>query len=166
MDWLTCRKLALEYIKKYRYFLLVFLVGIILMLLPTREKAVQEAVSVPDANETALQEALTRILEQVSGAGRVSVLLTQAVGEETVYQTNEDTQTAQDTDQLRRETVLLSGAGREEAGLVRQVKAPVYRGAVIVCQGADSASVRLAIVEAVRSVTGLSSNHISVLKMK
>ena len=41
-----------------------------------------------------------------------------------------------------------------------------YTGAVILCQGADSATVRLQIVEAVSVYTGLSSNKIMVLKMK
>ena len=55
---------------------------------------------------------------------------------------------------------------RKQTGLVQQVNPPTYLGAVIVCQGADSASVRLAIVEAVGSVTGLSTDKITVLKMK
>jgi len=36
----------------------------------------------------------------------------------------------------------------------------------VVCQGADRAGVRLAVVDAVKSVTGLSSDRITVLKMK
>lgn len=39
-------------------------------------------------------------------------------------------------------------------------------GAVILCQGADAAEVRLHIVEAVSAFTGLGSNRILVLKMK
>ena len=39
-------------------------------------------------------------------------------------------------------------------------------GAVVVCDGADSASVTLEIVRAVSAYTGLGSNRIIVLKMK
>jgi stage III sporulation protein AG len=39
-------------------------------------------------------------------------------------------------------------------------------GAIVLCQGADVPSVRLAIVDAVSKVTGLVANQISVLKMK
>jgi len=42
----------------------------------------------------------------------------------------------------------------------------LYRGAVVVCQGGDNASVRLAVVEAVSNATGLTSDRITVLKMK
>ena len=38
-------------------------------------------------------------------------------------------------------------------------------GAAVVCQGADDASVRLAVLEAVRSYTGLLTSEIMVLKM-
>ena len=79
-----------------------------------------------------------------------------------MYQTDEDSASSG----VRSDTVLLNGPDRSQTGLVRQVNPPTYLGAVIVCQGADSASVRLAIVEAVGSVTGLSTDKITVLKMK
>ena len=93
---------------------------------------------------------------------RVRVLLTQREGERTVYQTDEDSTSSG----IRSDTVLLNGSDRSQTGLVQQVNPPTYLGAVIVCQGADSASVRLAIVSAVGSVTGLSTDKITVLKMK
>jgi stage III sporulation protein AG len=64
------------------------------------------------------------------------------------------------------ETVIITDAQRAQQGLVKQVNPPVYLGAVVVCQGADRASVRLAIVEAVANATGLGADKISVLKMK
>ena len=62
--------------------------------------------------------------------------------------------------------MILSSSDREEEGLVRQVNPPVYLGALIVCQGGDNPTVKLSIVEAVMDITGLSSNQITVLKMK
>ena len=41
-----------------------------------------------------------------------------------------------------------------------------YQGAVIVCDGAGSAEIRLALTEAVRALTGIPSDCISILKMK
>ena len=64
------------------------------------------------------------------------------------------------------DTVTVTDAQRNESGLIRQVNPPVYKGAVIVCQGADNAAVRLAIVDAVGKATGLGADKISVLKMK
>ena len=96
------------------------------------------------------------------GAGTVKVLLTTTAGEETVYQTDVD----QNNEDVRSDTVVLTKSTRDQLGLIRQVKAPVYRGAIIVCKGADSADVKLSLVDAVSKITGLRSDQISVLKMK
>ena len=167
MDWIAVSGKIMDYIKKYRYVLLVLAAGIILMALP--EKKAQTSDS-PQPAETAqqlgLQESLEELLSQMEGAGKVRVLLTQARGEQILYQTNEDTDTAENSSQLRVETVILSGSDRGETGLVQQVNPPVYLGAVVLCQGAGNAAVRLSVVEAVMSATGLTSDKITVLIMK
>ena len=166
MEWVTCKRAVMDFLKRYRYVLVVLLAGVFLMLIPPGAESRETPQTVPAIQEPPLQESLTEILGKVSGAGKVAVLLTEAAGEETVFQMNEDSATGEGSRDIRRETVLVSGSGREESGLIRQVKAPTYLGAVVVCQGADSAAVRLAIVDAVKSATGLSSDRISVLKMK
>lgn len=164
MDWTVNKNAVLDFLKKHKYVVLVLLVGMLLLVLPDTEE-IKEAPA-PVSKEITLQESLERILGQISGAGEVSVLLTQSAGEETIYQTDENTSTQESGNSSHSQTVLVSGSGREETGLVRKVKAPTYLGAVVVCQGADNASVRLAVVEAVKSATGLSTDRISVLKMK
>ena len=166
MDWVTCKSRAMEYLKKYRYVLLVLLAGIFLMTIPQKqtEEAVPEQETVDRTPD--LQDSLADILSQLSGAGKVRVLLTQAAGEQTLYQTDENLSSGDSGQDIRRETVLVSNSNREETGLVKQVNPPVYQGAIVLCQGADNASVRLSIVEAVMSVTGLTSDCIPVLKMK
>lgn len=169
MDWLAGQQTIMDFLKKYKFAVIVLLAGILLLVYPNKEetkKTIEPVSQEPALQTDLLQEALEDILSEISGAGTVSVLLTQAAGEETVYQTNDQISTDESGNSSRRETVLVSGSGREEIGLIRQVKAPTYLGAVIVCQGADNASVRLAVVEAVRSATGLTTDRISVLKMK
>lgn len=164
MDWVTLRSRGKELVRKYRYVLLVVLAGLFLMALPDGKNT--KAAPGPAAAETEpgqnLQTGLEEILSQIQGAGRVRVLLTQREGERTVYQTDEDSTSSG----IRSDTVLINGSDRSQTGLVQQINPPTYLGAVIVCQGADSASVRLAIVSAVGSVTGLSTDKITVLKMK
>ena len=139
---------------KYRYVLLVALAGLGLMLIPSGPA---EAEPVPTAAvEESLESRLEAILGRIEGAGEVKVLLTEDRGGEVFYQTEgEDGK-----------TVLISGADRSESGLVRTTQPPSYRGAVVVCRGADSAAVRLAVVEAVANATGLGTARITVLKMK
>ena len=145
---------------KYKYPILVVLVGLGLLLLPTRETEIP-SVSVETVREASLEQRLEELLAQIEGAGAVRVLLTEDVGRETVWQT--DVQS--DADSVREDTVILEDSGRNETGLVRRTTEPSYRGAVILCQGADAPSVKLAIVEAVRCVTGLGADQISVQKM-
>ena len=164
MDWTVNRNAVLDYLKKYKFVILIMLAGIVLLMLPGEEE--KKEAPAPVSQEITLQESLESILGEISGAGEVSVLLTQSAGEETIYQTDENTSVQENGNSSHNQTVLVSGSGREETGLVRKVKAPTYLGAVVVCQGADNASVRLAVVEAVRSATGLSTDRISVLKMK
>ena len=150
---------------KYKYPILVALVGLGLMLLPSEQEP-SEPVEPPRAVESSLEEKLEALLGRIEGAGQVSVLLTEKEGSQTLYQT--DSQTDADESGSRRtdDTVLVEDENRTESGLVRQTLGPVYRGAVILCQGADDPTVKLAVVEAVRCVTGLGADQISVQKMK
>ena len=163
MDWVSFRKKAWQYIKQYWYVLLVLIIGIGLMLLPTEDANINTAASKPQSEPVTLQEELEQILSQIRGAGKVKVLLTESSGTQTVYQTDQD-QRGQDS--VSNKTVIVTDSNRNQNGLIHRIDPPVYLGAVIVCQGGDSAAVKLAIVEAVASVTGLSTDRITVLKMK
>lgn len=167
MDWIALREKAADLLKKYRYALLVLLLGLALMLLPgKREDGGTEHTEVSTVLEqTDISEQLARILSRIQGAGEVEVMLTVAAGEQTVYQTDEDITGGVDGSS-RSDTVIITDAERTQSGLISQVNPPKYQGAIIVCQGAESPAVRLAIVEAVSRVTGLGADRISVLKMK
>ena len=112
--------------------------------------------------ETSLAKELEEILSCIQGAGKVQVMLTVAKGEEIIYQT--DGSTAESGG--RQDTVVITDENRTQSGLVQQSIPPTYRGAIVVCQGADSPAVCLAVKEAVSKVTGLDTSQISVLKMK
>ena len=162
MDWIGKKGSVQEFLQKYRYVLLAALVGILCMTLPEKPKepAAEETVQV--ISEPALEDSLSALLSSVQGAGRVKILLTQQEGAKTLYQ-NDEVRTEKES---RTDTILVTDSSRKESGLIRQIIPPVYRGAVVLCQGADDARIRLQIMEAVKSVTGLTSDRITVLKMK
>ena len=153
---------VIEKLKQYRYGILILLLGIGLMLLPSGGRDMQGDPEIRQEEAMSISESLEQILGQIEGVGKVKVMLTQSAGEITIYQ--EDTEHSADT--VREDTVLVTGESRQEMWLVRQVIPPKYQGAVVVCQGGDRAAVRLAIVDAVAAVTGLTSDRITVLKMK
>ena len=152
-------KKSTELLSRYRYAVLVLIVGIFLMLLPSSAGKKESAVQIPAVQEETLSVAqqLEQILSAIDGVGKVQVLLTEAEGVQTLYQYDEGSGT---------DTVIITDENKAQHGLIRQVIPPTYQGAIIVCQGADSAVVRLSVVEAVANATGLSSDRISVLKMK
>lgn len=160
MDWMKIRSCG----KKYRWPALILLIGLALLLVPGKDAGEQ---MVPVINQTqdnilSLEEALSDILSTVQGAGKVRVMLSLASGEETLYQS--DTNISEGGNG-KHDTVIVSDAQRNQLGLIKQVNPPVYKGAIIVCQGADSPAVRLNLMEAVCKVTGLTSDKISILKM-
>ena len=155
-------------IKKYKYVVLIALVGVFLMLIPSKDKSQKSEFIQSEAasGSYAIEEELVAVLSATKGVGSVKVLLTTASGEETVYQSDIDSDIDQNGTQKTSKTVMITDSQRNATGLVRQVKSPTYLGAVIVCQGADDPVVKLAVVDAVSKSTGLGSNCISVLKMK
>lgn len=166
MDREEARTLIKSLFRKYRWAALILAVGLMLMLLPEEPPGQELVAETPAQQEPQLQQDLEELLSRLEGAGKVRVLLTTISGAETHYQTDEDLHKTTDSGEKRQETVIITDQNRAEAGLVRRIDPPVYLGAVVLCQGADRASVRLAVVEAVAAATGLTSDKISVLKMK
>lgn len=152
-----------KWLERYKYLVLVVLLGVALMLIPQGSSEQTQVVPQETARETDISVQLAEILAQIKGAGKVEVMLTLASGEQTIYQTDD---THGDTGTGRQDTVIVTDQNRGQSGLVQQVNAEKYRGAIVVCQGADSPTVRLALIDAVSKVTGLDSSRISVLKMK
>lgn len=172
MDWIKTGEKFGAFFNRYKYVILVLAIGIILMVIPGRT---DEAADAPANANTATQvtdekqslsDELSAVLSQVEGAGKVQVVLTISAGEETYYQSDDEITTGQDTGTTRRSTVIITDSQRGQNGLIRQINPPVYQGAIIICQGADSPVVRLAMIEAVSNATGLGTDRISVLKMK
>lgn len=168
MDRITIQKDVGAFIKKYKYIILVLIIGLILMMIPSIETPKDETVVISheSSNILSVEEQLAQILSHVKGAGKVQVMLRISIGEETFYQTDDNYSSSDGGSTEKRDTVTVTDADRNQTGLIRQVNPPVYAGAIIVCQGADSPTVRYAIIEAVSKFTGLGSDKISILKMK
>ena len=166
MDWLEYRQKAKSWLNRYKFVVLILCIGILLMVQPVKKETGHHAAeaTVPD-QQPDITEQLSDILAQIKGVGKVHIMLTEAAGAETIYQTDEDRSTTADVNSLRLETVIISSGGNEH-GLIRTVTPPVYLGAVIVCQGGDDPSVRLSVTQAVVSLTGIGADRITVLKMK
>lgn len=95
---------------KYKYAILIFLFGILLMLMPPLELS-------DSSEETSPEEKIRYILSRCDGVGETCVIISE-------------------------------------------------HGVVICCEGADKASVRLDIINALRTYTGFSGDRITILKLE
>lgn len=149
--------------KKYKFVLLVVLVGVMLMLLPvssgTEEPTAQARASEESFDLEAEERRMEELLGRIDGVGKLRLMLTLQSG--TRLTLAEDSQ--KDQDRTQRETVTLNRGSSQEVVVTNRYY-QVYQGAVVVCQGADSSAVRLAITETVQALTGLPSDRIQVAK--
>lgn len=152
-------------IGKYKYIFLVLAVGLVFILLPTGSDKKAATVNAVQTDEISYisQAELAAILSRIKGAGRVEVMLSLESSPEIDYQTDQD---GGNSTAGRSATVTVTDSERNETGLVSKTDAPVYRGAIVVCDGADIPSVQLSVINAVSNITGLRTNQISVLKME
>ncbi len=167
-------------LKKNKYVLLVLLAGIILLILPSTggsgesESDAAEDVLRMDFSLSEIERRLQDILADISGAGDVRVMLSvQNSGERILASDSQTSQSTsggdedgeKDREENQTSVVISKGSGIDDVVTLQYVY-PEFTGAVIVAEGADSASVRLDLTEAVQAVTGLDSSQIKVVKMK
>lgn len=159
-----------EKLKKYRYPALILALGLLLLLLPGKEENAGTPVAAEELpRETGFDlEAFTAeaeaLLSGIEGAGEVRLLLTLENDGSRTYLADR-TEASSETGQRQTDHVLRSAEGEELPVLV-EYAFPQFRGAVVVCQGADSPTVTLALKEALSGLIGLGMDKITVLKMR
>ena len=164
-------------LKKYKYALLILLLGVGLLLIPTggkRDTTVQpeeksELFSI-DAYVRDMEQRLSLILSQIRGVGETEVILTLRQSEEIHYLYDTDlrrdaTDTGTTTEESQKTVILSSGSAYDEAMVTRK-DYPLFQGALIVCRGGGEAEVKLKLTQAVSALTNLSSDKITILEMK
>ena len=168
---------VLKKLEQFKFAIAVALIGAVLLMLPVKQ-APQKTQEPPAAQEESSREALyttqeselAQILSMIDGAGRVEVMLTYKSSEKLIFQTDTtQSVTQKDADQntdTKTQTVLVSSGSSQQQAVVQQTLYPACQGAVVVCQGADKPQVKLDVVNAVSSLTGLGSDKITVVKMK
>jgi stage III sporulation protein AG len=160
-------------LKKFGALGLVVLTGLILLLWP--KGAGPPAAPPRNAEEPVFKLAememqLAGILSQITGAGRVEVLLTLKSDMEVVIAADTETRSRRSgtggtldswDDETRVKTVLAGGHP-----IVSKRIYPQFQGALIVCDGASDAKVHAAILDAVASLTGLRTDSVTVAQRK
>ncbi len=152
---------------RYKYAALVMLLGVGLMVWGHGSGRSTPAPSA-SAESRNISREMEQILEKMNGVGQVRVMLTEeSDGERRLAADSQlsyrGSASAPEEYSRSSEVVLVDSGDRDEA-VVTQTRYPTYRGALIVCQGGDQPSVRLAVTQAVAALTGLPADRIAVEK--
>ncbi len=158
---------------KYKYVIVVIATGLLLLGFPSKkEESPDNAVHhTIEFDVDAFEKRIENTLSACEGVGNVNVILSIESGPEKVY-AKEEKQSIKKSDEATKESdsegrpsIISEGSGKEVPVLVKE-RYPKFRGAVVVCSGAERTDVRMSVIEAVGALTGLSSDRISVVKMK
>ncbi|MBO5645540.1 MAG: hypothetical protein J6S59_00345 [Clostridia bacterium] len=156
--------------KTYTYALLLLAAGLLLVLLPrSREETATKPAEQSNAFAENCEARLEEMLSHTAGVGKARVMLTEEQDADRVFarETEREEKTESDGGREFSESSALAmqDSGSDSVPVTETEFAPVWRGALVVCEGADRAEIRLAVTEAVMAVTGLSSDRITVLKL-
>lgn len=130
-------------------------------------------------NTTDLQSNLERILSNIDGVGKVSVLLTYSESSELVplYDENKSETTTEEADtsggkrtttdtNTQKSAIMQENSSGEKSIITQKTVSPKIEGAIITAEGGENANVKTQIIQAVEAATGLATHKIQVFKLK
>lgn len=158
---------------KYKYVIVVLATGLMLLGFPSNnEESADETVkNMIEFDVAAFEKRIENALSVCEGVGNVNIILSIESGAEKVYAKEEkrsirkSDEKTNESDSEGKPSIISEGSGKEVPVLIKE-RYPEFRGAVVVCDGAERTDVRTSVIEAVGALTGLSSDRISVVKMK
>lgn len=135
-----------------------------------------ENAGLSNQSDTIVTE-LEEILSNISGVGKVKVMITYSETSKTMPVYNEES-SQQDTEETDSEggtrkitqtdtkkEVIYEENGSEKTLITQSVISPTVEGAIITAEGAGDVTVKTNIIQAVSAVTGLSTHKIQVFEM-
>lgn len=139
----------------------VLAIGCLLLGLPAEQKREEAIEAVPGMVEQEalahFEQRLEQVLSSIAGAGETRVVLSLDSGSRQILARDRE----QDSTGASEKTVTI-GASSSQQVVPVQTRAPVFRGALVVCPGAADARVRLEITKAVCVLTGLGTDCVCV----
>lgn len=154
---------------KYKYFILVLVIGIIFIGFPGSldTQVTNESKETTNFNIIEFEKKLETAISNIDGAGKTSVVLTLLSTEESIYATDIKSDiTDGDNKKLEENiTVVSTGSYGEEPLLIKKIY-PTFKGVGVICEGGDNSVTKLEITEFLTSVLGIRVKDISISKMK
>lgn len=111
------------------------------------------------------EKKLTNIISSIDGVGECEVMITFEYTGENIYAKDSEAK-SDDTSQSNSDQYVLYDSQNGEKALLIKEKYPTVQGVSIVCTGGDNTQVREAIINTVTSLFDISTNRVSVSKIK
>ena len=160
-------------IARYKSALIILLVGILLLYAGggARDKPEQSEPRMEGTEQAfaldSFEMRLEKKLSQIAGIGRVTLMLSLEESGQSVYASNiRQTDNGQQNGSYESTLSTVSDGSYGEQPVRIKETCPTFRGAVVLCDGAQDSRVRLAVTEAIRAVCGLRTDRISVIQME
>lgn len=132
------------------------------------DEPVSESKTTTEEYAKNLEDNLEKIISNIDGAGKTSILITIDREIESVYQTDTDSEIKSNSESSQQSnkstTVIIKGKNSTEQPIKVTEIMPKIKGVLVVCEGADSSVVKQNIIESVRTVLGVASSRVSVQK--
>ena len=141
-------------LKNNKVIIVILIIGVIFLFLPD---APEEGADYDYNYEKEFTEKTKSILEEIEGAGRVSLVISFYDKGKTVPLTDK----SESRETINEKTVSTSG----KVALLKE-EYPSVRGVVVVCDGGENEGVRENIINAVSALTGAPFHNIKVFKME
>lgn len=152
-------------LRRFQPAALVLLLGFVLLILPGGEAGTETLVTEQEKfDRIALQAEMEQVLQRIEGVGKLRLMLMVDSGVERELAKNCTGSLSEKEREESRETVIIGAGGGEQEVVVTRSVYPRFTGALVVCEGADNANVRYAVMTAVSVLTNLGSNRISIVK--
>lgn len=129
----------------------------------TTEKNVSFEKQSESTYKAEIEQELSKIIEKIKGAGKVSVMVTLSDNGNTYYATDEKTDSKSDS-KVREMTHVFSDEGNKKQALIVRKTEPQISGVLICASGAGNIEIRKNIISAVSALTGVKSHRIEVLE--
>ncbi len=159
-------------IKNTKVLCIIFIVGIVMLLLPTGNTKKPQNEPVVDTSfseyRQEMEKNLTSIISKIKGVGRVSVMITFTDEGSTYFAKNENTSYMQGENETTRTNdssyVLKSESQSKESPLITKKTSPEISGVLICAKGAENPQIKNNIKMAVEALLGVKSHRIEVLE--
>jgi stage III sporulation protein AG len=112
-----------------------------------------------------LEERLTSFISSIDGVGECKVMITLQNTSESVYATNNEYKSDDDSTNSKDEYVFYDASSGETPVLIKEYM-PQVQGVTVVCSGGDDVIIKEKIIESVTSLFNIPSNRVSVSKIK